>query len=135
MHAAGAALAVVPEHAVPANVVALVLSAGVGIPALVVSVLYIVNPEYCGRILRSVRRFGASIVGPLSDIEEDLPASVGCRGPGRRGRRCTVADWPGKDAARAAIFDYVETWYNRRRLHSRLGYLSPEQYESTLPTA
>jgi len=75
MHAAGAALAVVPEHAVPANVVALVLSAGVGIPALVVSVLYIVNPEYCGRILRSVRRFGASIVGTLSDIEDELPAS------------------------------------------------------------
>jgi len=43
--------------------------------------------------------------------------------------------WPSKDAARAAIFDYVETWYNRRRLHSTLGYRSPDQYESTLPTA
>jgi len=43
--------------------------------------------------------------------------------------------WPSKDAARAAIFDYVETWYNRRRLHSTLGYLSPDQCESTLPKA
>ena len=32
--------------------------------------------------------------------------------------------------ARAAIFDYVEGFYNRRRLHSALGYLSPAQYEA-----
>lgn len=32
-------------------------------------------------------------------------------------------------AARQAIFTFVETWYNRHRLHSTLGYRSPEQYE------
>ncbi|WP_291784983.1 MULTISPECIES: IS3 family transposase, partial [Pseudomonadota] len=26
-------------------------------------------------------------------------------------------------------FDYIEVDYNRIRLHSTLGYLSPEQYE------
>jgi putative transposase len=31
--------------------------------------------------------------------------------------------------ARTAIFDYIEGWYNRQRLHSALGYLSPEQFE------
>ena len=31
--------------------------------------------------------------------------------------------------ARIAIFDYIEAFYNRKRLHSSLGYLSPEQYE------
>ncbi len=31
--------------------------------------------------------------------------------------------------ARAAIFEYIETWYNRRRLHSALGYRSPLAYE------
>ena len=31
---------------------------------------------------------------------------------------------------RAAIFDYIEGFYNRRRLHSALAYLSPAQYES-----
>jgi putative transposase len=34
--------------------------------------------------------------------------------------------------ARTAIFDYIETFYNRRRLHSSLGYLSPIEFESQL---
>ena len=41
--------------------------------------------------------------------------------------------WVSREAARAAIFDYIVTWYNRKRRHSTLGYLSPEQYESKLP--
>lgn len=31
--------------------------------------------------------------------------------------------------ARAAIFTYIELFYNRRRLHQTLGYLSPARYE------
>jgi putative transposase len=31
--------------------------------------------------------------------------------------------------ARAALFDYIETFYNRRRRHSSLGYLTPDEYE------
>lgn len=34
--------------------------------------------------------------------------------------------------ARAAIFDYIETFYNRIRLHSSLGYVSPVTFESQL---
>ena len=34
--------------------------------------------------------------------------------------------------ARSAIFDYIETFYNRTRLHSSLGYVSPVTFESTL---
>ncbi|MFP4281466.1 MAG: integrase core domain-containing protein [Opitutales bacterium] len=30
--------------------------------------------------------------------------------------------------ARRAVFDYLETFYNRRRLHSSPGYLSPLRY-------
>ncbi len=37
--------------------------------------------------------------------------------------------------ARASIFEYIAVWYNRKRLHSTLGYVSPEQYESSLPKA
>ena len=33
------------------------------------------------------------------------------------------------DEARMAIFEYIEGWYNPRRLHSALGYLSPVEYE------
>jgi transposase InsO family protein len=32
--------------------------------------------------------------------------------------------------ARAALFEWIECWYNRRRRHSSLGYLSPEQFEA-----
>lgn len=31
--------------------------------------------------------------------------------------------------ARAAVFSYIEGWYNRQRLHSTLGYRSPEAFE------
>jgi transposase InsO family protein len=31
--------------------------------------------------------------------------------------------------AKAAIFSFVETFYNRRRLHSAIGYRSPIQWE------
>ena len=31
--------------------------------------------------------------------------------------------------ATAQVFEYIEVDYNRNRLHSTLGYLSPEQYE------
>jgi putative transposase len=34
-----------------------------------------------------------------------------------------------RDEARADIFYYIEAFYNRNRLHSALGYLSPEEYE------
>jgi transposase InsO family protein len=34
-----------------------------------------------------------------------------------------------RDEARAAIFDYIELFYNRERLHETIGYLSPMEYE------
>lgn len=37
--------------------------------------------------------------------------------------------------ARQAIFRYIETWYNRKRRHSTLQYLSPIQYEQQLRMA
>jgi transposase InsO family protein len=37
-----------------------------------------------------------------------------------------------REEARAAIFDYIEVFYNRARLHSSLGYLSPLSFESRL---
>jgi putative transposase len=37
--------------------------------------------------------------------------------------------FPSKGAARTAIFEYLESFYNRRRRHSALGYRSPADYE------
>jgi transposase InsO family protein len=37
--------------------------------------------------------------------------------------------WPSRAAARTALFEYLELFYNRRRRHSSLGYLSPAEYE------
>jgi transposase InsO family protein len=38
--------------------------------------------------------------------------------------------WPTREGLRRAVFEYIEGWYNTRRLHSTLGYLSPAQYEA-----
>lgn len=37
--------------------------------------------------------------------------------------------------ARLAIFDYIETFYNRRRLHSAIGYKAPMDFEAELKAA
>jgi len=34
-----------------------------------------------------------------------------------------------REEAKAAVFEYIECWYNRRRIHSSLGYLTPVMYE------
>jgi putative transposase len=38
-------------------------------------------------------------------------------------------DYENETELRALVFEYIETWYNRKRLHSSLGYQSPLGYE------
>jgi transposase InsO family protein len=40
--------------------------------------------------------------------------------------------WASRNQVRRAVFDYIEVFYNRRRLHSTLGYLSPTEYEAKI---
>jgi putative transposase len=40
--------------------------------------------------------------------------------------------WPTIAGLRRAVFDWIEGWYNTRRLHSSLDYLSPADYEARI---
>jgi putative transposase len=46
---------------------------------------------------------------------------------------CELLDrrsWPTRRELSSAVFDFIEAFYNRRRRHSALGYLSPADYEA-----
>jgi len=46
---------------------------------------------------------------------------------------CELIDrrtWRSPAEARMAVFSYIEGWYNPRRRHSALGYLSPAAFEA-----
>jgi len=46
---------------------------------------------------------------------------------------CELIDrrrWRNPLEARQAVFTYIEGWYNPRRRHSALGYLSPAVFEA-----
>jgi putative transposase len=48
-----------------------------------------------------------------------------------------VSDWHTRAEARRDIFAFIESWYNRQRRHSSLGYRTPAEYEerAALPQA
>jgi transposase InsO family protein len=45
---------------------------------------------------------------------------------------CVRGPFPSRAIARTTIFEYMEVWYNRQRLHSTLGYHSPVDFEQNL---
>jgi len=46
-----------------------------------------------------------------------------------KSERTSRRNYQTRDEARADVFDYIERFYNPRRRHSTLGYLSPVDYE------
>jgi transposase InsO family protein len=45
---------------------------------------------------------------------------------------CVTGQFTTRVQAHTTIFEYIEIWYNRQRLHSTLGYLSPAEFELNL---
>jgi putative transposase len=45
---------------------------------------------------------------------------------------CVRGPFPTRALARTTIFEYLEVWYNRQRIHSSLGYHSPVDFEQNL---
>ena len=45
---------------------------------------------------------------------------------------CATHRFATRQEARQQIFQFIEIWYNRQRLHSSLGYISPAEYEQKL---
>ncbi|MDB5100506.1 MAG: putative integrase [Cyanobacteria bacterium RYN_339] len=41
----------------------------------------------------------------------------------------------GREQARRAIFEYIEVFYNRKRRHSSIGYLTPNEFKARLNKA
>ena len=41
-------------------------------------------------------------------------------------------DFEKRDQARNFIFDWIEAFYNRERIHSTLGYMSPVKFEEAM---
>lgn len=44
---------------------------------------------------------------------------------------CAYRKFATKAEARTTIFEYIEVWYNRQRIHSSLGYVSPVEFEQS----
>jgi putative transposase len=49
---------------------------------------------------------------------------------GLKSELVNAADFATRAEARTAIFEYIEVFHNRQRLHSSLGYLTPVEYEA-----
>ena len=46
-----------------------------------------------------------------------------------KGELVELSDFTGRKQAAAAIFEYIEVFYNRIRAHSAIGYRAPEEFE------
>ena len=88
------------------------------------------NAEYIGAIAPAKRVPSARAVSRKGDCwdnaaMESFFASL------KKEHVYTKPRYLSRDVARADLFEYIEGFYNRRRLHSTLGYMSPVQYEES----
>jgi putative transposase len=70
-------------------------------------------------IVPSMGRVGSALDNALS---ESFVATL-------KAELVSRAKFPSRETARVAIFEYLEAFYNRTRIHSSLGYRSPAEFE------
>jgi putative transposase len=72
-------------------------------------------------IVASMSRVGSALDNAISEsFVSTLKSEIG------------VSRYPDRQTARASIFEFIESFYNRVRRHSSLGYLSPSEYEQAI---
>jgi putative transposase len=76
-------------------------------------------------IFPSMGRVGSALDNAIA---EAFVASLKAEMELQRGSR-TFAH---REAARTAVFDYIEGFYNTSRIHSSIGYVSPADYERAI---
>jgi len=89
-------------------------------------------PDYKSLLLgRTMRRYGitpsiGAIASPGDNaVTESLMSTIKVECIHRR-------TFKTRDDARMDIFDYIEVFYNKMRIHSALGNLSPTEYEAKM---
>jgi putative transposase len=84
--------------------------------------------QYTSAVYQS-RLINASIQMSMSRVGNCYDNAVAESFFGTLKAECVTAQFATQALARTTIFEYIEVWYNRRRLHSTLGYLSPIEFE------
>jgi transposase InsO family protein len=85
----------------------------------------------CAEYRRLLRAHGISVsMSRTGDCYDNAPKESFW---GKLKSECVyLEDFATHAQARAAIFEYIEVFHNRTRLHSSLGYVSPEAFEAAL---
>ena len=81
------------------------------------------SDAYCAMLNAALAQLSMSRVGNCYDnaVIESFFATLKTE--------CVTDPFPTRALARTTIFEYVEVWYYRQRLHSSLGYRSPVEFE------
>jgi len=84
------------------------------------------DAELVGPIIRIHRDSRGTYRAPRVNAELAMGTGIRCSMKTELFDRCS---WLSRRALASAIFEYIESSYNRKRQHSTLGYLSPVDYE------
>jgi hypothetical protein len=77
-----------------------------------------------GRAVKGLVSVINSMESAIADLESAMTIAFNAH------QSATSRAWRSVTELRRAVFNYVQGWYNTRRLHSSLSYLSPAQWEA-----